>query len=51
MYSIDCEYYNKEFYTLNDLIENIIETGQDPNYEVIKDGKGVGEEAIDFIVK
>ena len=51
MYSLDCSYFDKEFDNLNDLIEDVITSGMDPNYEVTKDGKGIGENAIDFIVE
>jgi hypothetical protein len=50
MYSLDCKDYTKEFHTINQLVDDIITSGMDPNYEVTKDGVGVGEEAIDFIV-
>ncbi len=49
MWSLNCEYYTKEFPTLAALLENIVMSGMDPNYEVTRDGKGIGEEAIDFI--
>lgn len=49
MWSLNCEYYTKEFPTLEALLENIVMSGMDPNYEVTRDGKGIGEEAIDFI--
>jgi len=51
MYSLDCSYFDKEFDNLNDLIEDVITSRMDPNYEVTKDGKGIGENAIDFIVE
>jgi hypothetical protein len=50
MYTLDCEYYDKEFTTIALLIKDIMETGMDPNYEIMKDGIGVGELANDFIV-
>ena len=50
LYSLKCDYYQKEFNSLNDLIENIVISGQDPSYEITKNGKGIGEEATDFIV-
>lgn len=50
MYSIDCTYYNKKFTSLSALIDDIITSGADPNYEVTKNGKGIGENASDFIV-
>lgn len=49
MYSLDCNYYNKSFESINELIEDIQLNGVDPNYEVTYDGKGIGENAIDLI--
>ena len=49
MYSLDCKYYKAEFETLNELIDNVIVSGMDPNYEVTENGVGIGEQAIDFI--
>jgi hypothetical protein len=49
MYSLNCDYYLKEFPTLEALIDDIMVSGMDPNYEVTRDGRGIGEEAIDFI--
>ena len=50
MYSLDCSYYDKEFDSINELVNDIMASGMDPNYEITKDGKGIGEEAIDHIV-
>ena len=49
MYSLKCKYYDKEFSSLNELINSIMDSGMDPSYEVTLDGKGIGESAIDFI--
>ena len=49
MYSLDCSYYTAEFKTLGDLIAHIMVSGMDPNYEITKDGKGIGEQAIDYV--
>jgi len=49
MYSLDCKYYEAEFDTLQELIDNIIESGMDPNYEVTQNGVGIGEDAFDFM--
>ena len=49
MYSLKCNYYDKEFSTLEELIEDVTIGGMDPSYEVTKDGQGTGEKAIDFI--
>jgi hypothetical protein len=50
MFSLKCFYYDKEFKTIRELIADIVESGMDPNYEITKDGVGMGEEAIDYIV-
>jgi hypothetical protein len=50
MYSLDCSYYTKSFTTLNELIDNVTISGMDPNYEITRDGKGIGENAIDYLV-
>jgi hypothetical protein len=49
MYSLKCDYYTKEFPTLEELIDDVMNSGMDPNHEVTRDGQGTGEEAIDFI--
>lgn len=49
MYSLDCVYYTKTFSTLDQLIEDVINSGMDPNYEITKEGKGTGEQAIELI--
>ena len=50
MYSLDCSYYTKSFTTLNELMDDVTISGMDPNYEITRDGKGIGENAIDYIV-
>lgn len=49
MYSLDCVYYTKTFLSIGELIEDVISSGMDPNYEITKDGKKTGELAIDLI--
>jgi len=49
MYSLDCDYFRKEFYSIDELVANIVASGMDPNYEITKNGKGTGEMAIDLI--
>jgi len=49
MYSLDCSYYQKSFSTLDELINDVITSGMDPNYEITKDGVGIGDQAIDLI--
>ena len=50
MYSLKCDYFTQEFETLNELIDHVMSSGMDPNYEVTKNGRGIGEDASDFIV-
>ena len=49
MYGLDCKYYEKEFKTIDELINNVMESGMDPNYEITLNGKGIGEIAWDFL--
>ena len=49
MYSLKCDYYEKEFNTIDELIDNVMMSGMDPNYEITKDGKGTGEYVIDLM--
>ena len=48
-YSLDCSYYDKEFDSIDELIDDIASSGMDTNYEITCNGKGTGEEAIDMI--
>ena len=50
-YSLDCSYYNKSFSNVNDLINDIISSGMDPNYEITWNGIPTTEMASDFIVE
>ncbi len=50
MYSLDCQYYTKKFNTLDELINNVIESGMDPNYEITKNGVGTGEDIVELII-
>jgi hypothetical protein len=50
MYSLDCSYYTKSFTTLNELMNDVTISGMDPNYEITRDGKGIGENAVDYLV-
>lgn len=49
MYSLKCSYYKKQFATVDELINDVITSGMDPNYEITYKGKGTGEMAIDLI--
>ena len=48
-YSLNCSYYNKEFDSIDELIDDIASSGMDPNYEITKNGKGIGEQAIELL--
>lgn len=49
MYSLNCDYYTREFSTLNELIDDVVFSGMDPNYEITKNGVGTGEMVSDII--
>ena len=49
MYSLNCDYYTKEFPTIDELIDDVISSGMDPNYEITHDGVSTGELVIDLI--
>jgi len=49
MYSLDCSYYTKEFNTIDELLDDVIQSGMDPNYEITYNGEPTGENAIEII--
>ena len=49
MYTLDCSYYDKEFPTLNALLDDILISGMDPNHEILRNGQPTGETAWDLI--
>ena len=49
MYSLKCNYFDKEFDSIEDLLDHIQHGGMDPNYEITKNGVGIGETAWDLI--
>ena len=50
MYTLDCPYYDKDFDSIHDLVQDVLRSGTDPNYEILEDGVGIGETAFDFLV-
>ena len=48
-YSLDCSYYNEEFDSIDELIDDIASSGMDPNYEITCNGINTGDIAIDMI--
>ena len=49
MYSLDCSYYSKTFDSVNDLVNDVIQSGMDPNYEITHNGIPTGEMAIELL--
>ena len=49
MYSLDCTYYKNEFSTIDDLLDSIKLEGMDPSYEITKNGRGIGDQAIELM--
>ena len=49
MYSLDCNYYQKEFATVDELLRDVLDSGMDPNYEITRNGKPTGETAWDLL--
>ena len=51
MYSLDCNYYKKKFNTISELIDDVLSSGMDPNYEITRNGSSTGETAWDLMVE
>jgi hypothetical protein len=49
MFSLKCSYYTKQFKSINELVNDVITSGMDPNYLITFDGESIGEEVIDYI--
>ena len=49
MYSLDCNYYTKQFSSIDELLMDIAISGMDPNYEITFNGNPTGELAIDLL--
>jgi hypothetical protein len=49
MYSLKCNYYKKEFNTVDELVNDVMMSGMDPNYEITRNGEPTGEMLIDLI--
>jgi len=48
-YGLNCSYYTKEFSTMEKLLEHIVESGMDPNYEITMNGKLTGLTAAEAL--
>jgi hypothetical protein len=51
MYSLNCKYYNKEFKSISELINDVIINGMDPNYEITLNSKETGEYIWELIIE
>lgn len=51
MYSLNCTYYNKEFKSINELIDDVIINGMDPNYEITFNNIETGEFIKELIIE
>jgi hypothetical protein len=49
MYSLDLPYYTKEFNSLQQLIDDVMVSGVDPNCYIIKNGISIGEKAVEHL--
>ena len=49
MYSLNCSYYEKEFTSIDELLDDVMYSGMDPNYEITRYGVSTGETLADLI--
>ena len=49
VWSLKCKYYTKTFNSLNELMDDVMIIGMDPDYMITRDGKSIGERAINLI--
>lgn len=49
MYSLNCSYFTESFQTVEALLRAVLETGTDPNHEILHNGRPTGETAWDLI--
>jgi len=49
MYSLKCSYYEKSFETMQELLDDVMSSGMDPNYEITLNGVGTSETAWDIL--
>jgi len=48
-YHLNCPYYKKQFRTIYELLDDIVLSGMDPNYEITKNGKLTGLTAAEAL--
>jgi hypothetical protein len=49
MYSLDCDYYTKQFSSIDELLSDIVLSGMDPNYVITYNGVTIAYKAIELI--
>lgn len=49
-WTLNCPYYKRVFETLDELINDVIVSGMDPNYKIKHNGKVTGDKLIDLIM-
>ena len=49
MYSLNCNYFDKTFNSIDELVEYVVQNGMDPNYEITYNGESTHEQLIDLI--
>jgi hypothetical protein len=49
MYSLDLPYYKKEFNSFEELMDDVIVSGVDPNCYITENGKSIGEKAVEHL--
>ena len=48
-WSLDCSYWGQKFQSLQQLLDAVMSSGMDPNYEILRNGRRTGETAWDLI--
>ena len=49
-YSLKPSFLPREFDTIEDLVQYVLDYGVDPSYEIMHGGVDTGEKAVDFII-
>ena len=49
LFSLDCKYFDKKFSSIGKLVDYVVSSGMDPDYEITKNGVPTGEDLIDLI--
>ena len=49
MYGLKCSYYTEQFSTIDGLINDVMISGMDPNYEITFNGEVTGEILADLL--